>query len=85
MNDRKIDSSIVVFYRRNESSDVVKAKLQNMQSKKKPMRFLQSSIIKLYFSLIITYFERRADTEYIQRTTDKVFFKRLKDNCDKSK
>lgn len=36
MNDRKIDSSIVVLknYRRNESSDVVKAKLQNMQSKK---------------------------------------------------
>ena len=34
MNDRKIDSSIVVFYRRNESPDVVKAKLQNMQSKK---------------------------------------------------
>ena len=39
MNDRKIDSSIVVFYRRNESSDVVKAKLQNMQYKKNQLDF----------------------------------------------
>ena len=81
MNDRKIDSSIVVL----KNYDVMKAPtLQNMQSKK-TIRFVQISIIQLYFSLMTTYFERRADTEYITRTTDKVFFKRLKDNCDKSK